>query len=375
MSNSEKFANHYVKHLNPYQCTPQSIWKFQPQMWNEIIKLDWNESTIEPSPLVKESMEKFVRNVDFFHLYPSTYNEVLLEKLARYAKVPKINVQCFAGSDTLQEYVVKSFINPREKVILIWPSYDNFRSTCEAAGAELRFYQLDAPFVFDRDAFSEYLLMEQPKMVYICNPNNPTGAYIDKRDLEKLMQTFPNILFFIDEAYAEFAKDTANQLVLGYDNLLISHTMSKAFGLANIRFGYLIGGVSLIDFINRVRNPKNISSITQIAAEAALDDVAYMWKYVDQVLENRLWFSDRINGISSDFLKAYDSKGNFILVQCRNPYEKRKIYQSLCKQNIYVRELAQNDFMERCLRITIGTMREMKMVYEGMNKINEEMEK
>ena len=129
-------------------------------------------------------------------------------------------------------------------------------------------------------------------MVYICNPNNPTGNVHSKEYIEYLLEEYPDTLFLVDEAYYEFSGITVKDLVLRYDNLLISRTMSKAFALANFRLGYLIASKDNIQFINKIRNPKNLSTLAQEAACAALSDVDYMWRYVEEVKRGKAFSLD-----------------------------------------------------------------------------------
>lgn len=365
--------NRYLINLRPYKPVSQEIWSLPSKEWDNVLKLDWNESTIEPAPAVKKAVIDFVSSNDFFRLYPSTFNRKLIALLAQYAEVPEVNVQYFPSSDSLHEYIARLYIGVGDKVLILWPSYDNFRSTVEAAGADVVYSELGSDFTFDPNVFEQDIVKERPKLAYICNPNNPTGTLILKDQIQKLIAENPETMFLIDEAYAEFSGQSVNDLALAYDNILVTHTMSKAFGLANIRFGYLVSSVNNIDAINRIRNSKNIQTISQVAVISALENAEYMRQYVEEVIQARKWFDQALSDVEfPDIVKIYPSKSNFILIRCKDVNTRSKICYSLREERIYVRQLSQCTSVLDCIRITIGTRKQMETVYHvicrAMNK-------
>ena len=357
------FVNNYLMDLMPYKVASQEIWSIPHEKRENILKLDWNESTIEPAPEVKKAIADFIISEDFYRLYPSTYNNELIKLLSLYANVPKFNIQYFASSDALHEYIAKLYISFGDKVMICQPSYDNFRAAVAANGANIIYTDMTDKFRFDFERIKKDISIENPKLVYICNPNNPTGDILVPDQIEELLNIFPKVLFLIDEAYAEFAYQTVNHLTLKYNNILITHTMSKAFALANIRFGYLIASEENIDAINRIRNPKNISTISQIAVISALSNIDYMWEYVKEVNKARDWFYNNIvNSDLSKQIEAFQSKANFILIKCKDLDVKSKIFYHMRSKKIYIRQLQQCASVLDCLRITIGTTEQMERV-------------
>lgn len=362
--------NRYLINLRPYKPVSQEIWSLPSKEWDNVLKLDWNESTIEPAPAVKKAVIDFVSSNDFFRLYPSTFNRKLIALLAQYAEIPEVNIQYFPSSDSLHEYIARLYIEVGDKVLILWPSYDNFRSTVEAAGADVIYSELGSDFTFDPNVFEQDIIRERPKFVYICNPNNPTGTLILKSQIQKLIAENPETMFLIDEAYAEFSGQSVNDLALAYDNILVTHTMSKAFGLANIRFGYLVSSVNNIDAINRIRNSKNIQTISQVAAISALENAEYMRQYVEEVIQARKWFYQALSDAEfPDIVKIYPSKSNFILIQCKDINTRSKICYSLREERIYVRQLSQCTSVLDCIRITIGTRKQMETVYHVICRV------
>ena len=356
------YINKYLRNFKPYRVASHKVWQVSAEKRKEILKLDWNESTIQPSPIVAESLRGLM-DTRFLNYYPATYNEELHTLLAKYADLPKENVQYFASSDSLHEYISKMYITVGDPALILWPSYDNFRLTAQVAGAHVMFFELEHDFTFHADAFEEKIQRKEPSLVYICNPNNPTGLLLDKEYIKHLLDRFPTTMFLIDEAYIEFSPEsTCKDLVYDYDNILISRTMSKAFGLANIRFGYLLASNENIQYISSIRNPKNITTFAQEAVIGALSDVDYMRNYVLQVEEAKAYFIESINSCCGEKFHAFPSNANFVLIRCEDLLTKQEILAYLERNNVFVRNVSQCESVRDCIRITVGTKEQMQLV-------------
>lgn len=361
-----KFPNKYLRNLKPYKLASHKIWSVHPNVRNEILKLDWNESTMPPSPKVSERIKKMLDEPCFFNLYPTTYNEELITLLSNYVGLPKENIQYFASSDALHEYICKVFISVGDPVMILGPSYDNFRLTCQANGADVYFSFYNDDFTFNIDKFESDINKIEPAVVYICNPNNPTGNIHTLEYIEHLLMDFSDTLFLIDEAYFEFSGVSCKDLVLKYDNILISRTMSKAFGLANFRIGYLISSKDNVQFVNRIRNPKNLTTFAQEAACGALLDISYMNTFVNEVLEAKKYFILEMSKYNNHF-KIIPSYGNFLLVKFDSRLMKNSMLNYLADNNIFVRDTTQSEMLANCFRITIGTIEQMKIVVKTID--------
>lgn len=360
-----KFPNKYLRNLKPYKVASHKIWTVEPEDRTKMLKLDWNESTIPPSPKVAEYLQKILAEPCFFNLYPTTYNDKLMKLLSDYVELPEENLQYFASSDALHEYICKVFISVGDPVMILGPSYDNFRLTCQANGAEVYFSNYNDDFSFDAFKFEKDILEKEPAVVYICNPNNPTGNLHPVTYIRHLLEEFPDTLFLIDEAYIEFCNHSAKELVLEYDNILISRTFSKAFGIANFRVGYLIASKDNIQFINKVRNPKNVSTFAQTAAIAVLSDVGYMKEYVAKVNEAKKYFVEQLKQFSEIYVPA-ESAGNFVLLRFGNYESKMALLNYLSERGIFARNRTEAPSVYNCFRITIGTKDQMVVVLRAI---------
>lgn len=355
------FSNKYVKNLKPYPLTSHKAWELQNK--ENILKLDWNEATIEPSPMVKESIIDFLERGKM-HWYPDVKNDLLLKELSTYCKLPMGNVQYFASSDSLHEYIARTFIDPNDKVVLVAPTYDNFRSTVESCGATVDFYYLNEQFQLDNEDFDSFLNSQKPKVVYICNPNNPTGTIYSQGTIEQLIRKFTDILFIVDEAYYEFTGNSSHKLVLENENIFITRTFSKAFALASFRIGYALSSSENIALISKIRNPKSVSTLSQLAAISVLQDKEYMERYVESVKESKVFFRSELKKLG---YFCSGEGGNFVLLKLDSA-TKRRFIKFLELKGIFVRDYGHVKAMENFLRVTIGTKNQMVKVLNEIKK-------
>lgn len=353
--------NKYLQVLKPYKLASHKVWSITPEQRKNVLKLDWNEATIPPTPRVMEAINSLLAEPSFFNLYPSTNNTKILDLLSKYIDLPNENIQYFASSDVLHQYLCKVFVEVGDTVLILGPTYDNFRLTCEANGARIQFFKYTEDFTFDKAAFKDTIKKLTPSFVYICNPNNPTGNIHEPSYVESLLQEFPCTMFLIDEAYGEFSGITCKELVTKYENILVTRTMSKAFALANFRLGYLISSKNNIDIVNKIRNPKNVSTFAQVAMEAALSDIDYMKNYVSEVTAAKKFFIAKAENFSKHF-KVFPSSGNFLLLKFNSYEEKILLLNYLADNDIFARDTTQDEIVRNCFRITIGTTEQMKLV-------------
>ncbi len=360
---NSQYVNKYLNNIKPYKASSHKIWDVLPNERKDILKLDWNEAVIPPSPRVTERIQELLNEPNFLNLYPQTYNKKLLEKISEYVNIPVKNIQYFSSSDSIHEYIAKLYIKENDKVLIQGPSYDNFRLTAEANGAKIYYCEVEPEnFKFDEKKFDKAVAEISPTFVYICSPNNPCG-YINKTEyLEHLIKKYTGTMFLIDEAYAEFSGISAKELSLKYENILVTRTLSKAFAMANLRFGYLIASENNINSINSIRNPKNINTFTQETAIATLSDIEYMQNYVKEVKEARKLFIDEMKKYSD--IKVFDSYSNFVLMKFKNCGLKYRFFEYLKEKNIFVRDLTQSKILYTCLRITIGNIESVKKVLD-----------
>lgn len=359
-------SNEHIKKISPYKLASHKIWEGIDK--DHVLKLDWNEATIKPSPEVRKAIEHCIEAIGFRH-YPDVNNQRLIKAISEYTGLDETNVQYFASSDSAHEYIARCYLEAKDSVLILGPTYDNFRLACEAVGATVKYHYYGENFVFDINAYISDMELLKPKMTYICNPNNPTGTFISPSIIDDLIFKYSSTMFVIDEAYYEFAGESCVSLCKKYDNVIVSRTFSKAFALANFRIGYIISNLINIRTINKIRNPKNISSFSQEAAIAALSDIKYTEQYVADVTEARGWLADEITKSIPEVKKVYNGKGNYVLIELKDELEKNYFIGALAKNNIFIRDLSHVRNLENFVRITIGTMVQMRVVMGVIKKM------
>ena len=289
--------------------------------------------------------------------------------IASYNHVKEENIQYFASSDALHEYIVKAFISLNDNVTIIGPTYDNFRAVAESNGAILKTFDLDENFQLDFAKLNNYILKNKPKVLYIVNPNNPTGTTYSKDVLVDLILKNPQTLFIVDEAYFEFTKITLSGLVDKFQNLLISRTFSKAFALASFRIGYVISNISNIRILNSIRNSKNVSLMAQSAAESVLEDLDYTNKYVDEVLKAKIIFEKSLQAFK--WLNVVNGQGNFTFIKIHEIKIKSSLIDFLERNKVFVRDYGHLRATEKYIRVTIGTTKIMERVISLITKFDQ----
>ncbi len=345
----------FIKKLTPYKVSeriPENISN------DGIFKLDWNEASHTGCIKVKEKLIEFLQNNDLSS-YPNPTNKRLIKLLASYSKVNLDEIQFFSGSDEALDYISKTFIAPNDDVVSLSPNYDNFRVFAEGCGGNYieKFYDE----AFKNEIENLMSISFKPKIIYISNPNNPMGNVLSINQIESILDKFNETLVIIDEAYYEFSEVSAAILINKYPNIIISRTMSKAFGMAGIRFGYLISNKLLIESINRIRNPKGINVLAQIAAETALENMKDTESYVQDVFQNKQRI---IKWLKSKGKIVQDCKANFIMIKCKYP---KKFVSEMLKNGILIRDRSSMPLVEGYVRMTIGGNETFEPVLKALN--------
>jgi len=360
-----EFWNEHVLNLEPYKVSSHSAWKHFEDP--NILKLDWNEATVNPPKPVMDDMYSYL-NTGRLNWYPDINNQQLREEIAQYCDVDSHNIDYFSGSDAVHEYVLRGLLSPGKKVSVISPTYDNFRVVAASCGATVVHFNLlsDNNFDLSIDQLSNYLNDELPDLVYLCNPNNPTGTVVSDKDIKQLLDTFVNTMFIIDEAYYEFFGVSSAKLVKKYKNILITRTFSKAFGLAALRMGYVISHKDNIKILSKIRNPKNIVGISQVAALSSLKNFDLVQAEINNVKNAKKYFINELQNFPK--IKTFNNAGgNYCLMYVGS--SKSDLINFLEDKKIYIRNLSHSQ-LNGCVRITIGNNVQMDAVLDALYDFN-----
>lgn len=323
------------------------------------IKLASNESPLGPSKKAMEAIRSAIKNL---HRYPDGGGYYLKEALSKRHKVEPDQIILGNGSNEVIEISVRTFLRPGDEAVMASPSFVVYPMVVQAAYGK----NVIVPLKEGRHDLDEMAkrATDRTRMLFIANPNNPTGTINTKEEFDSMMKTLPeNIHVIMDEAYYEYVTsqdypDTLSYLMEGR-NILILRTFSKIYGLAGLRIGYGITKKEFVNEMNKVRQPFNTNSLAQVGALAALSDYGHVEE------------GKRVNGEGKRYLyKEFDNMGvkylpteaNFIYIEVKDIAF--QLYEELLKEGIIVRPMGQ-----RNLRVTIGLPEENKRFIETFRKI------
>jgi histidinol-phosphate aminotransferase len=313
---------------------------------DNMITLDWNESPFEPIPVI----EYFEKNkFSKFNSYPDPSNSELKKEISEYTNVDEQFIETFNGSDSALDYTFRALINQGDNVLIPSPNYTQINQTIVSLGGEISYCAVEE--------LSVEIILKQPKVVYISNPNNPLGYNIE---VLSLILEHKNIFFVIDEAYFEFSKiysvfDRAQNI----QNLIVTRTFSKALCLAALRLGYLTSNKKILEKIRSIKNFKEVNKLAEIAGVVTLKNIGWYNKSIDEIIRIKIDFATKLKNV-----KIFESASNFILIQTEQYLD---ILEELQKQNILVRD--RSTYVSNTIRISIGKEKDMAIVKEIINKI------
>jgi histidinol-phosphate aminotransferase len=328
-----------------------------------VLKLDSNEATVSPSPRVTAAIVNYIQNGPL-NWYPDVESEELCDRLASYVQIPKEYILTFNGSDHALETIARTFLSVDDEVIWFVPTYDHFRIYAESCDAKIVGINEDVPGILVEKIIAYHTAAT--RMVYLVNPNNPTGRMTARAEIVAALTQFPQIVFVVDEAYFEFCRETVADLVIDHSNLIVTRSFSKAFGLAGLRCGYLIAHPDTCAPIAKIRIGKNINAVAQVAACAALDDLDSMERYVFEVNAAKTWMAGKLRSLG---LVVRETPANYILIRVAEP---AKVLDFLEEQNIYIRDRSSIPLLRGFMRLTIGHLHLMERVWRIFSQIPQE---
>jgi len=330
------------------------------------IKLSANESALGPSPKAIKEYNKVSKN---FKRYPDTNGTTLKKVIAKKFKIDKDRIVLGSGSDQIFELACNAFIKKNDEVIVPKYSFIIYRIYSKLNGAKI-IYAKEKNFTISvKDILSK--VTRKTKVVFLANPNNPTGTYITKKEVMHLRKKLRNdILLVIDDAYSEYLNEKdylpGLKLFSKYKNVLVTRTFSKVYGLAGLRVGWGYASKEIINTLNLIKPPFNVNRPALFAASAAVRDVSWLKKEVNHI---RKWNKILFKKFKEMKIATNESKTNFLLLNFdRVNISSKKVFQKLANAGILVR--AMNIYgIKNSLRITIGKSKENKKLISVFRKI------
>jgi histidinol-phosphate aminotransferase len=326
------------------------------------LRLDFNENTVGCSPAVLRALSRMTARE--MAIYPE-YQEST-KRLARFFGVRPTEIHLTNGIDDALHLIADTFINDGDSVLIVEPTFDMYRFFAELAGARVVALRYDHEMRFPvHDVVRALRLppMRCPRVLYIANPNNPTGTLLRREELRVILQAASRTLVLVDEAYFDFSGLTILPWVRRYPNLLVARTFSKSAGLAALRIGCLFGKPEILAAMRRACTPYPVNSAALVAAEAAVRDPRFIRNYTREVLQSRALLEKGLVRLGA---RIYPSSANFVLADF-GPVA-RRLVRALEGKGILVR--GRRDFpREGFVRISAGTRTDTRKVLRAMEGI------
>lgn len=340
----------------------EEIEKYKPPLENRSgMRLDFNENPAGASNNAVKAVKGM--NREQYGCYPE-YRE-LCKAVSKYCSFKESEVLVTNGSDEAIDISMRCFVKPRSRVILVEPTFPMFRIYAQAANAKIKKLKFDRDLKFPLKELIK-AVDSKTSMVVLCSPNNPTGSALAAENIEKILRKAKNAAVLVDEAYYEFSGVSCAELARKYENLIVTRTFSKAFGLAGARCGYAISNSENISIMQRLASPYKVNSFAVNAVIGALKDREYVGKYVREVKKNKKMIERELEKLG---FKFYPSAANFVLVDFGNSRD--YFWRKLREQGILVRNMKGKDLIDSCLRITIAGKEETSDLIKGLRKISE----
>ncbi len=352
-----------VSALNPYSAPLEGRRK--------LLRLDFNENTIGPSPLVIQALREISR--EEISIYPeySGLTEKLLKNLNKRNPNIQINsseIGIFNGVDAAINAIFHAYGEDNEVMLTTSPTFGYYTPCAQMRGMSITsipYEGIDYQYPFKK--ICKFIIQNNPKILLICNPNNPTGTRLSPERIVEIANLSSKTLVVVDELYEAFTGDSVLPFInfQKTPNLVVLRSLSKTAGLAGLRIGFAIGNYKVINIVNRVTGPYDVNSFAVIAAFAALKDQSYIDSYVNEVLKARNWLTTKFE---KHKVKYHIGGGNYFLLWPQSgPIETEE---KLKQSGILVRSMDQKINLKGCLRVSIGTIEQMKRFWSTFKLID-----
>ena len=356
----------YIKKLLPYKAG-KPIDEVRRELGiKDIIKLASNENPLGPSLKAVKAIEKSIKNISS---YPDSSGFYLRKKLSDIFSLSMDNVVLGAGSEGIMATIMRTFLNDSDHILATENSFIGFRVLANSSGKKIDWIPMK-DYAYDLDAMAK-AIHENTKIIYLANPDNPTGSYFNKDQFDNFINKVPNrCLVILDEAYYEYASrfnDYPDSMHYRYDNVITLRTFSKAYGLAGLRAGYGFAHEDLISNIMKVKLPFEPSVLAQVAAIAALDDREHLNRTLDENLTQGSKFKETLDILG---LKYIPSAANFITLIFNNENEAKLFSDRFLEEGIILRYL-KSFGLPNCVRVTIGNKTEMSLFINKLESVLE----
>ena len=341
---------------------------------SRVIKLASNENPLGPSPKALAAVRK---NLEQQHRYPDPTHFELIQLLSKVWNVSAQRIGVGNGSDELLDLLIRIYCEPREGILTSESAFAAYEVSAQAARVKTHKVPLKSNGSFDLEKIADYFLshpQDKIRLIFIPNPNNPTGTYVSWSEIESFLKRLGNredVLVVFDEAYHEFvrAKDfkSALEFQSDYNNVILLKTFSKVYGLAGFRIGAMIAPLETIEIFNRVRKPFNVNDLAQVAAIAAIQDHEFIEASRKTTWQGLDYFYASLEKLG---LPYFRSEANFVLFDTQR--DVKLVNEALLKRGIIMRPV-QNYGFKTHLRLSVGLAEENKAAIQALGEVLKEI--
>lgn len=359
----EKVVKPHIRELEPYR-PGKPVEELERELGlSGSIKLASNESPLGPSPKAVAALQKAIANI---HRYPDGASYALRRKLSDRLGVDGAQLVFGAGADEILELLAKVLLGPGDECVYAWPSFAMYPIVVKGMGATPVPVPLDADMVHDLPAMAA-AVNERTRLVFVCNPNNPTGTSVGAEALDAFIEGLrADVVVAIDEAYVDFARrrDFPDSLawVRRRPGTIVLRTFSKIFGLAGLRIGYGVADPELADYLQRARHPFNVNRLAEVAATAALDDRDYIERVTRLNAQGAEYLGRELRALG---IEVVPTDANFVLARTG-----AEIYDQLLAEGVIVRPMAGFGLPDH-VRISIGLPEENERLVKTLKRLLE----
>lgn len=344
---------------------------------DKVYKLASNENPLGPSPMVCEALKAAINNL---HRYPDASFYDLRQSFSQRYQVKPTQITFGNGSNELIDLLIRVFCAPGETLLTSANAFVAYQVCAKAARAKFQEIPMGEDLKFQLKELAKVVNSQTEsnpiRLVFIANPNNPTGTYVSEVELREYLEAVKHqkdTLTVIDEAYLEFVRaddyPSAISLFKEYDNLAVLRTLSKVYGIAGLRVGNLVASEQVVELIDRVRNPFNVNNLAQIAAMVALDDHEYLDKVRKLNWAGLDYFYQELSALD---VKYWDSQANFVLFDTFR--DAKQVFQELLKRGVIVRPVmaqGRNSF----IRLSVGLDEENRAAISALKEVLQDIDK
>lgn len=332
---------------------------------NDILDFSSNVNPLGPSPNVIKAIKKNLKSLE---IYPDPNSLELKKKIQKYTKIHITQIVIGNGATEIINNFCQAFLSSKTSVLIPIPTFGEYETCAKLAGAKISFFK-----TMNLKSNLQDFISNLPKngFIFLCNPNNPTGALLSKNELRKIIVAAKkkNTIVFLDECFIELVPDHDESLVSvmkQYDNLFVLRSFTKSYGLAGIRIGYGLGPKNIISVLNRIKIPWNVSGLAQHAAISAISTPNYLLKSNKLIKTESKFLKNQISKIKN--FESYDSTSNFILIKSK--LKSSTVQKKLLKNKILIRDCSNFRGLDNFhFRIGIKKRKENLKLIKGLEEI------